>query len=109
MRDDFSEGRFIVIAPELNTQVQSGIQKYAGTLVTPKVGQVAFSAISLERMTELLSECGELAYARKFHERYCDWSKIDDVIEAEIAAMGSVTAGNDNAANGRTTTASAVA
>jgi hypothetical protein len=100
MRGDFSEGRFIVIAPELNTPVQAGIRKYADTLVPPNAGQVGFSSITLEWMIELLRQSGDRGYARQLHARYCDWSKVDEVIEAEIAAIGRPSlVGNDNAAN----------
>jgi len=88
MRGDFSEGRFIVVAPELNTPVQGGISKYAETLVPPKPSQVAFSAFTLEQMIEFLRQSGERGYARQLHDRYCDWSKVDQIIEAEIAAIG---------------------
>ena len=110
MRGDFSEGGFIVIAPELNTPVQAGIRKYAETLISPNAGQVGFSSITLEQMIELLRQSGERGYARRLHARYCDWSKVDEVIEAEIAAMGRPSlVGNDNAANEAATAATVAA
>lgn len=110
MRGDFSEGRFIIIAPDLNTPVQSGIRKYANTLVPPKAGQVGFSSITLEEMIELLRQCGESAYAKQLHARYCNWARIDEVIEAEIAAIGRpAVVGNDNSAGEESSAASAVA
>jgi hypothetical protein len=110
MRGDFSEGRFIVIAPELNTPVQVGIRKYADTLVPPKRSQVAFSAFTLQQIIDLLRQSGERGYARQLHDRYCDWSKVDQIIEAEIAAIGqSAVVGNDNAVDAGATAVTAAA
>jgi hypothetical protein len=99
MRGDFSEGRFIVIAPQLNTPVQAGIAAYRSKLVAPTPAQVTFGSITLEDMLDLLRQCGERAYSKMLFERYADWSKVDDVIEAEIGLLGSPTsAANDTAA-----------
>jgi hypothetical protein len=100
MRGDYSEGRFLVIAPELNTPVQTGIALYGETLAPSSEAQVSFSAITLEAMIGLLRQCGERSFAKMLHDRYCDWSKVDEVIEAEIAQFGlPVAAGNDNGAD----------
>lgn len=97
MRGDFSEGRVLVIAPEFNSQVQNRIAEYADTLLPVAPAKVGFSAITLEAMIELLRQCGKRSYARSLHDRYCDWSKVDEVIEAEIAQFGNPAfAGNDN-------------
>jgi hypothetical protein len=110
MRGDFSEGRFVVIAPELNTPLQAGIRKYADTLVPPSTEQVGFLSITLERMIDLLGQCGERGYAAQLFARYCDWSRVDEVIEAEIAAMGQPPfVGNDNVAAEDSPAASAAA
>lgn len=98
MRGDFSEGRFIVIAPQLNTPVQAGITAYRSNLVPPSSAQVSFGSILLEDMIDLLRHCGERGYARMLFERYVDWAKVDEVIEAEIALLGSSTQpANDDA------------
>jgi hypothetical protein len=89
MRGDFSEGSFIVIAPQLNTPVQAGIAAYRHSLVPPSSAQVAFDSITLESMIELLRHCGERGYAKMLFERYVDWAKVDEVIDAEIALLGS--------------------
>lgn len=99
MHGDYSEGRFLIIAPDLNTPVQRGIARYADTIAPPSDGHVSFSAVTLEAVIDLLRRCGERAYAKKLHDRYCDWSKLDEVIEAEIAQFGQPpSAENDNAA-----------
>lgn len=98
MRGDFSEGRFVIIAPELNTPVQAGIATYGSKLVPPSSAQVPFGSITLEGMIDLLRQCGERGYAKMLFERYADWSKVDEVIEAEIALLGSPTSAANDAA-----------
>lgn len=98
MRGDFSEGRFIVVAPQLNTSVQAGIAAYGSKLVRPSPAQVAFGSVTLEDMIDLLRQCGERGYAKMLFERYADWSKVDEAIETEIALLGSpASAANDAA------------
>lgn len=97
MRGDFSEGRFLVVAPALNSPLQAGISLYASKLVPPSDAQVSFSSISLEEMINLLSQCGQRGYAKMLFERYVDWEKIDQVIDLEIATFALPTAAkNDN-------------
>lgn len=86
MRGDFTEGRFIVIAPELNLPVQDACRRYAGNLVPPVDGQAGFSAVTLERFIAALREHGDASYADGLFRRYCDWSLVDDEIEANFPA-----------------------
>lgn len=97
MRGDYSEGRFLIIAPALNLPVQAGLILYAKQLVPPSPAQVGFTTRTLEDMVDLLRQCGERGYAKLLFDRYLDWSKVDAEIEAEIAQFGRPTLGeNDN-------------
>jgi hypothetical protein len=99
MRGDFSEGRFLVIAPELNTPIQAALVLYSKQLVPASEAQVGFATRTLEEVIDLLRQSGERSYAKALYHRYCDWSRIDEVIEQAIADFGFVpTIGNDNAA-----------
>jgi len=98
MRGDFSEGRFMVIAPELNTPIQAAVILYAKQLMPSSEVQVGFTTRTLEDVIDLLRQCGERGYAKALHHRYCDWSRVDEVIEQAIAEFGVIPAiGNDNA------------
>lgn len=97
MRGDYSEGRLMVIAPALNTPVQAALVLYSKQLVSPSAAQVGFTTRTLEEVIDRLRQCGERGYAKSMFDRYCDWSKIDDVIEAEVAKFAEpVLVGNDN-------------
>jgi hypothetical protein len=99
MRGAYPEGRFLVIAPELNTAVQSAISAYADELVPIGPAQAGFSAWSLEDVIAQLRVAGERGYAAALHRRYCDWTAVDRVIDDAIAAMVRPSEGaNDNRA-----------
>lgn len=99
VRGDYSEGRFMVIAPELNTPVQAAITLYATKLVPPSDAQVAFTTRTVEEVVDFLRQSGERGYAKALHDRYCDWTRVDEVIEQAIADFGTAAlVGNDNAA-----------
>lgn len=99
MRGDYAEGTFIVLAPALNTPVQTAIDRYADQLAEPAAGKVGFASITLEQFIDELRQCGHRAYAKLLTHRYLDWSRIDEVIEQVIADFGRLsTVGNDNAA-----------
>lgn len=88
MRDDFAEGRFIVVAPQFNTSVQKAITRYAGYLAEPTDDQVTFAGLTVEDVVEAFRDSSEERYAAAFEARYLDWSAIDQVIEAGIAEQG---------------------
>jgi hypothetical protein len=97
MRGDYSEGRFLVIAPELNTPVQAALVLYSKQLLPSEPAKVGFTTRTLEEVIDLIRQCGERGYANALRERYCDWAKVDAVIEEAIAEFGrDVTVGNDN-------------
>ncbi|WP_426265140.1 PGN_0703 family putative restriction endonuclease [Sphingomonas sp. PWP1-2] len=86
MRGDFTEGRFIVIAPELNLPAQDACRRYASHLVTPTDQQAGFATVMLEGFIAALGEHGDAGYADALFRRYCDWSLVDDEIEANFPA-----------------------
>lgn len=86
MRGDFTEGRFLVIAPELNLPVQDACRRYAEHLTPPGDQRAGFSTVTLEAFIAALREHGDQSYADALFRRYCDWSLIDDEIEANFPA-----------------------
>ncbi|MFL6725894.1 MAG: PGN_0703 family putative restriction endonuclease [Sphingomicrobium sp.] len=98
-RGDYVEGTFMVLAPALNTPVQSTVVRYADQLAEPAADKVAFVSVTLEQFVEHLRQCGHRAYANLLHRRYLDWSRVDETIEQVIADFGRLpTVGNDNTA-----------
>jgi hypothetical protein len=99
MRGDYAEGTFIILAPALNTPVQTAIERYAVELAEATAGKVGFASMTLEQFIDQLWQCGHRAYAKLLTHRYLDWSRVDEVIEHVIADFGRLsTVGNDNAA-----------
>ncbi|MDB5583365.1 MAG: hypothetical protein JWR80_8541 [Bradyrhizobium sp.] len=86
MRGDYSEGRFIVVAPELNLPVIHACNRYAAHLVSPAKRQAGFAVWTLEALVNALREHGDAGYADGLFRRYCDWSLVDDEIEANFPA-----------------------
>jgi hypothetical protein len=86
MRGDYAEGRLLVVAPSLNWPVQAACRRYANTLA-PDEGKVAkFGTVTLEAFIAAIREHGDASYADALFRRYCDWSLIDDAIEANVPA-----------------------
>lgn len=88
MRGDWAEAHFVVIAPRGNHLVQQGCTRYASFLATPGEGQVPFRAIELEQFIEALGWAGARDEAVALHQRYCDWTRIDAVVEEALRAKG---------------------
>ena len=86
MRGDHSDGRFVVIAPELNLPVQNACACYREHLVAPTEQQAGLETWTLERFVAALREHGDPAYADSLFRRYLDWSLIGDEIEASFPA-----------------------
>lgn len=79
MNGMYSAGRFILIAPTYNRQVQDAIKLYRQHLaITP--GNVDFDAISYEDLTSCISRAGATDLAHALHSRYCDYNAVDSVI-----------------------------
>lgn len=85
-RGIYDEGTFIVIAPRLNWYAQNGIAAYARHLKKPEACQPAFTGIFLERIIEAIGTAGEADYAHGLHQRYCDFARIDQMIDAYLDA-----------------------
>ena len=85
-RGHYDEGHFIVIAPRLNWHAQNGIAAYARHLKKPELGQPPFAGIFLERFIEAIGTAGEADYAQRLYRRYCDFARIDQLIDAYLDA-----------------------
>ena len=70
------------------TQKVKAAQLYAAHLLEPGPGQVPFVAIELEQVIEAIGWAGELDYAFCLHDRYCNWSKVDEAVEQALRAQG---------------------
>jgi hypothetical protein len=88
IRGDYVEATFAVIAPRANYLVQNGCALYASFLAAPGEGQVPFVNIELERFIEALGWAGAHDDAVALHQRYCDWTRVDEVVEASLRAKG---------------------
>jgi hypothetical protein len=75
----YSKGRFIVVAPTLNTQVQHAIQQYRHQLAGDSA-TVDFDAVTLETLIDVIKKAGAGKLARLLFERYCDFSPVDALI-----------------------------
>jgi lactoylglutathione lyase len=75
----YSSGRFILVAPKYNRNVQEAVRLYRHHLAPPD-GAVEFDVISFDDMTASISRAGAADLARALHERYCDFSAVDGVI-----------------------------
>jgi hypothetical protein len=85
-RGIYDEGSFVVIAPRLNWYAQNGIATYARHLKKPDAHQPAFAGIFLERFIEAIGTSGEPDFAQRLHQRYCDFARIDQMIDAYLGA-----------------------
>jgi hypothetical protein len=99
MHGNYDEGTFIVLAPALNTPVQTAIGRYSHHLAEPAPGKIGFASMTLEEFIDELRQSGHRAYAKLLFRRYLDWSRVDELIEQVIADVGRVPlVGNDNTA-----------
>ncbi|MBB5278511.1 hypothetical protein HNR26_004612 [Rhizobium rosettiformans] len=85
-RGNYDEGHFVVIAPRLNWHAQNGIAAYARHLKKPEPGQPVFAGIFLERFIEAIGTAGKHDYAQRLHQRYADFARIDQLIDAYLDA-----------------------
>lgn len=88
-RGDYAEAQFILVAPRHNHLIQQGAGLYAAHLLEPGPGQVPFINLELEQVIEALGWAGELDYAYALHDRYCNWWKLDAVIEEALRSKAS--------------------
>jgi hypothetical protein len=85
-RGDYAEARFVLVAPRHNHLLQQGAQLYASHLFEPGPGGVPFLTIELEQIIEAIGWAGELDYAYALHDRYCNFWKLDAIIEEALRA-----------------------
>jgi len=77
MRGDYDEGRFVVIAPQLNTLVANAVATFKRELKPAGEDQVGFAGITLEETIVAIAMAGEEEYAAKLYRRYCDFQLVD--------------------------------
>lgn len=83
---EYADAHFVLVSPNHNHLVQQAADLYAAKLVDPDDLSVPFHQVALERIIEAFGWAGALDYALALHDRYCDWTKIDRLIEAEVDA-----------------------
>lgn len=47
-------------------------------------GQVPFANITLEAFIAALGLEGEMPYAAALHNRWCDWSRVNEIVEQAL-------------------------
>lgn len=72
-------GRFIIVAPRYNEQVNAAVHEYRQHLAN-KEGSIEFDAVSFEDLTDCIGRAGADDLALKLRSRYCDYSALDDLI-----------------------------
>lgn len=75
----YRTGRFLVIAPAFNSQVQHAVYLYRQQLADPPVS-VGFDAVTLETVVAAIKRAGAVEIASLLHERYCDYAAVDALI-----------------------------
>ena len=85
-RGDYAEAFFVLVAPRHNHLIQRAAELYAAQLLEPGPGHVPFVNLELEKVIETLAWAGEPDYAGALFDRYCDWTKLDDLIEEALSS-----------------------
>lgn len=98
MRGDYDEGRFIVIAPQLNTLITAAVAGYQVELKSAGEGQVGFAGITLEDSIVALAMAGEEEYATRLYRRYCDFQLVDGELNLFWAGDGPIGTASEPAA-----------
>lgn len=81
MRGDYDEGRFVVVAPRLNTLVTSATTAYQAELKPIDADHSSFAAITLEDVITAIAMAGEEQHAARLYRRYCDFWLVDGQLE----------------------------
>lgn len=91
----FDRGRFIVIAPTMNHEIQSALEAYQAHLDPAHRGLLPFKVVSLEAVVAAICDAGELELARLLDERYLDFGPVYDLIDDWIphVTMGNAAPG----------------
>jgi len=95
MRGDYDEGRFVVIAPQLNTLVASAVASYKAELNAAGEDQVGFASITLEDTIIAIAMAGEEEYATRLYRRYCDFQLVDGELNLFWAGDGPIGAASE--------------
>ncbi|MGE0047297.1 MAG: hypothetical protein AB7T08_16200, partial [Hyphomonadaceae bacterium] len=82
----YDAGRYLLIAPRQNNDVQRAARRYAKRVIEDP-SKVEFSSVTLEDVVEALRGAGAQGHARALHERYCDFTPVHDLVEAECARI----------------------
>lgn len=98
MRADADEGRFVVIAPQLNTLVTTAVAGYQAELKPAGEDQVGFASITLEDTIVALAMAGEEQYAARLYRRYCDFQLVDGELNLFWAGDGPIGMADEPAA-----------
>jgi len=75
----YDDGRFVLIGPKLNNDVQRGASAFAKHLAKAE-GAVGFMNVTLEDAVEAVGAAGGKSYARDFTERYLDFSPVHALV-----------------------------
>lgn len=74
----YTEGRFIVVGPRFNTQVQNAVASFRHHVV--EQAPVQFDAIPLESIVDCICKAGATDTANALFDRYCNFAPINDLI-----------------------------
>lgn len=79
---------FVLVAPELNLDVQRAAACYR-TFLAHQPGKVSFLNVGLRRAIEAVRTAGAPEYADKLHDRYCDFTPVRRAVSEFLAATPS--------------------
>ncbi|WP_155897334.1 PGN_0703 family putative restriction endonuclease [Aureimonas ureilytica] len=82
----YDEGLHLLIAPQDNHLAQNAADSFRRQLREPDTGRLPFRAISLETVIGAIATAGEPELARLLHRRYCDYGRIEALLELEPVA-----------------------
>lgn len=81
MRGDYDEGRFVIIAPRLNTLVAGAVAAYQAELKPIGPDHAGFVSITMEEVITAIAMVGEEQYAARLFQRYGDFWLVDGQLE----------------------------
>lgn len=76
----YDAGRVLVIAPQLNDQVQKAVARYQTHLAPPRADKAGFANLTLEEAVGALALSGMPDHARRLTARYADFGPIHALI-----------------------------
>lgn len=75
----YTIGKFVVIAPQFNTQAQRAVRIYRQHLVDT-AGKLAFGDLTLESVIGAIKQSGAIKISQLLYQRYCDFGLLDALI-----------------------------